>query len=363
MIPRPLHPGAWWLWALALAAAAIRTSNPLLLLLIAAVAWVVVVSRRVEAPWARSFGSFVKLGLWVIAIRLVLQALFAPRIPGHTLFTFPHADLPSWLSGVSLGGPVTREALVGALYSALQLAVLLACIGAANSLASPYRLLRSLPAVLYEAGVVVTVALAFAPMATTSAKRVQEARRLRGRPHRGLAGLRGMTVPVLEGALDRSLALAASMDTRGYGRRAAVAASRRRATQSALLAGLLGVVAGTYGVLDASAPTAALGIPLLFAGAGCLATSLFLAGAHSTRTRYRPDPWRLPEWLTVASGAATLAALVATKHDPALHPSTSPLSVPDLPWAAAVGILLAALPSVATPDPLPSPPALAPAPT
>ena len=30
-LPRALHPGAWWLWALGLATAASRTTNPLLL--------------------------------------------------------------------------------------------------------------------------------------------------------------------------------------------------------------------------------------------------------------------------------------------------------------------------------------------
>src|SRR5213076_1388151 len=77
----------------------------------------------------------------------------------------------------------------------LQLAALLACVGAANSLASPYRLLRSMPAVLYELGVVVTIALSFAPQAALSAQRVRDARRLRGRPHRGLAGLRSTPQP------------------------------------------------------------------------------------------------------------------------------------------------------------------------
>ena len=80
MNPRSLHPGAWWLWAVALAAVALRTKNPLLLLLVAAVAWVVVVSRRVDAPWARSFGSFVRLGVFVVIVRLVFQIAFAQRI-------------------------------------------------------------------------------------------------------------------------------------------------------------------------------------------------------------------------------------------------------------------------------------------
>ena len=37
-LPRWTHPGAWWVWALGLATAASRTTNPLLLGLIVAVA-------------------------------------------------------------------------------------------------------------------------------------------------------------------------------------------------------------------------------------------------------------------------------------------------------------------------------------
>ena len=208
MNPRSLHPLAWWLWALALGAAALRTTNPFLLGLLVAVAWLVVAARHPNAPWARSFGSFVRLGVAVMVVRLLLQVLFGLRLPGHVLFTLPSADLPHWAAGVTLGGPVTSEALVSAFSEGLQLAALLACVGAANSLASPYRLLRSMPAVLYELGVVVTIALSFAPQAALSAQRVRDARRLRGRPHRGLAGLRGLAVPVLETALRRWTAAA-----------------------------------------------------------------------------------------------------------------------------------------------------------
>ena len=44
--PRHLHPGAWWLWAIGLAAAASRTQNPVPLLLILVVAGLVVAARR-----------------------------------------------------------------------------------------------------------------------------------------------------------------------------------------------------------------------------------------------------------------------------------------------------------------------------
>ena len=149
-MPRHLHAGAWWLWALGLAAAASRTSNPLLLLLIVAVAGLVVAARRTPAPWARSYGAFLKLGLVVIAIRVLFQAVFGASVGGsRVLVTLPEIPLPEWAAGVRVGGPVTLEALVLALYDGLRLATILACVGAANALADPRRLLRSVPAALY----------------------------------------------------------------------------------------------------------------------------------------------------------------------------------------------------------------------
>ncbi|MEO7557130.1 MAG: energy-coupling factor transporter transmembrane component T [Acidimicrobiales bacterium] len=349
---RALHPLAWWLWALALGAAALRTSNPLLLGLLVASAWFVVAARRSEAPWARSFGSFLRLGGVIIFIRMVLQALFGTRLPGHELFRVPEAVLPDWAAGVSVGGPVTAEAMAAAFRDGLQLAALLACVGAANSLASPYRLLRSMPAVLYELGVVVTVALSFAPQAVISAQRVRDARRLRGRPHRGLAGLRGLAIPVLEGALEHSLQLAASMDSRGYGRRGEAAPRRRLVANAMTLVGALAVCAGAYGLLDASAPRL-LGLPALLAGGALLGASLVLAGSTSVRTRYRPDPWRLPEWATLGAGVATLAGLVvATRvgvHG--VQPAYSPVAWPALPLLPAAATLIAVVPAFVTPEP------------
>ena len=350
MSPRSLHPLAWWLWALALGAAALRTTNPFLLGLLVAVAWLVVAARHPHAPWARSFGSFVRLGVAVVIVRALLQTLFGVRLPGHVLFTLPSVDLPGWAAGVTFGGPVTSEALVAAFNEGLQLAALLACVGAANSLASPYRLLRSMPAVLYELGVVVTVALSFAPQASLSAQRVRDARRLRGRPHRGLAGLRGLAVPVLETALERSLQLAASMDSRGYGRRAAVLEVRRRFTQATGLVGALALTIGVYGVLDEAAP-GGLGFPMLAVGSVLLVASLILTSARSTRTRYRPDPWRWPEWGTVVAGVVVLTVLVvaANVDSAALRPAYSPLTVPPLPLLPVVGMLIAGLPAFLTP--------------
>ncbi len=349
-LPRALHPAAWWLWALGLATAASRTTNPLLLGLLLGVAGYVVAARRTDAPWAASYAVFLRLGLVVLTLRLLLQALFGAGVPGHVLLRVPEVPLPGWAAGVRLGGPVTAEALAAAAYDGLRLVVLLACVGAANALASPGRMLKSLPGALYEAGVAVTVALSFAPQAVAAVDRVRAARRLRGRPTRGFGGLRGLAMPVLEDALERSVALAAAMDSRGFGRRAGVPVRQRRTTAGLTLAGLLAVCSGLYGLLDSSTPPL-LGLPVLAAGTAVAVAGLLLGGRRTPRSRYRPDPWRAAESVVAGSGLLAAAALVvaAGAGVAGLTPSTSPLVAPGLPLLPLGGVLLGLLPAWAAP--------------
>ncbi|WP_189859709.1 energy-coupling factor transporter transmembrane component T [Streptomyces poonensis] len=351
---RTVHPGAWWLWALGLATAASRTTNPLLLGLLLAVVGYVVATHRTDAPWARSYAAFVRLALAVLLIRLFFAVFLGSPIPGtHTLLTLPEVPLPAWAQGVRLGGRVTAEGLVFALYDGLKLATLLICVGAANALANPARLLKSLPGALYEAGVAVVVAMTFAPHLVADVRRLRAARRLRGRPDRGLRGLAQVALPVLEGALERSVALAAAMDARGYGRTAEVTPAVRRTTAALTLGGLLGVCAGTYGVLTAEGGT--YGLPVLLAGLAAALAGLWLGGRRSPRTRYRPDAWGVRAWLVSGSGVAVAGLTVAyAAHDPAaLHPGVVPLTAPAFPLWPAAAILLGLLPAFTVPAPPP----------
>jgi energy-coupling factor transport system permease protein len=265
------------------------------------------------------------------------------------LVVLPEAQLPDWAAGVRLGGELTLEGLAGAVYAGLQLATMLACVGAANALANPRRLLRAVPGALYEVGVAVVVALSFSPQLVEGVSRVRAARRLRGRPHRGVRGLRGVAMPVLEGALERSVDLAAAMDARGFGR---TNGAGRHTSGALTLVGLLGVCAGLYGLLDAGSPVA-LGLPLLAAGTVVAGAGLAVGGRRATRSRYRPDRWAGPEWLVGGSGlAAAAAALLGAGFDPGtMHPSTSPLAVPVLPLVPVIGLLLALLPAWLSPSP------------
>jgi energy-coupling factor transport system permease protein len=343
-------------WAIGLATAASRTTNPVLLGLVLAVTGFVVASRRSHDPWARAYGVFLKLALAVIVIRVVFASLFGAPVPGRVLLALPEVELPDWAAGVRLGGDVTAEGLAAAVYHGLQLATMLACVGAANALANPRRLLRSMPGALYEVGVAVVVALSFSPQLVEGMSRVRAARRLRGRPHTGLRGLRGVAMPVLESALERSVDLAAAMDSRGFGR-APRHLVHPHLAGGLTLAGLLGISAGLYGLLDAQSP-ATLGLPLLGAGALVAAVGLAVGGRRAGRTRYRPDRWGSTEWLVSGCGvAAALAAVLAGLAWPGqLHPSTVPLEIPRLPLLPAAGLLLAAIPAWLAPPPAPSTP-------
>ena len=344
--PAPPHPAAWWLWSLSLATAATRTTNPLLLTLLITVSAYVVATCRRPTPWSHSYAAFVKLALAVLLIRLLFTITLGSPIPGtHVHVTLPEHPHPDWAQGIRLGGRVTAESLVFALYDGLKLATLLICVGAANALANPHRLLKSLPGALYELGVAVVVALTFAPHLIADVQRLRAARRLRGRPDSGIRGLLQVGLPVLEGALERSVALAAAMDARGYGRTAQVPPRVRRTTTALTLGGLLGVCAGTYGLLTAEGGT--YGIPVLLTGLTAALAGLRLGGRRTPRTRYRPDRWTPGSFLIAGSGMAVAAAMfLAAARDPAaLHPGVLPLTAPALPLWPAAAVLLGLLPA------------------
>jgi energy-coupling factor transport system permease protein len=351
-VPRGLHPGAWWLWALGLAAAASRTTNPLLLALVIGVAAWVVVARRTDAPWALGFRLYLWLAGIIVASRVLFRVILGGGQGDHVLVNLPQVPLPEAAAGIRLFGPVAAEQLLGGFYDGLRLATMLICLGAANALANPKRMLRTVPGALYEVGTAVVVALSVAPQLVDSVLRVRRARRLRGGGHKGPHALRGILMPVLQDALDRSLALAAAMDSRGYGRRGTATASQRRVTGLLVTAGLAGVCAGVYGLLDATTP-GYLGGPMLAAGLAAAASGLLLGGRLVRRSVYRPDRWRPPELAVAACGLAAAAGLwLATRLDPAgLYPPVSPLAWPTLAVLPAAAILVAALPATLAPPP------------
>lgn len=327
--PRDLHPGAWWAWAVGLAALASRSIDARVLATALLVAAIVVRARRGTHPRAGAFGLALRLGAVVLAVRVAAQVVLGVTVPGRVLVTLPALGLPGWLAGIRLGGAVTDAALALALVDGLRIATVLAIVGAAHALADPRRLLAAMPPALHGVGVALVVALTFVPSLTTAVGRVRAARRLRGRPDRGPRGALTIVLPVLDDALDRALALAAAMDARGYGR-----GHRTSARARALVAmGLAALAIGLVAVLDGGGD-GPLAIAVVASGMTAALVGLARARDGVLRTRYRPDPWRAAEWMTVASGVT--AALLA-------------LTLP--PAALAAAALVGLVPLVATPPP------------
>lgn len=344
-LPRFLHPGAWWIWALALAAAASQTSNPILLGLTIAVVTVVVVNRRAAAEWALAFKWYLLAGTIIVVLRVAFRILFAGSGP-TVLFSLPTFG---WF-----GGQISAEAILAGFYDGLRLATMIICVGAANVLANPKRVLAAIPSALYEVGTVLIVSLSVFPQLAESVLRVRRARALRGGPRRGRHALRGIVIPVLADALDRSLLLAAAMDSRGYGRQLQVPRRTRRLTSALLLTGVVGIGIGAYGLMDNSGEAPELvGAPLLLGGIVLGVIGFALSGRRIQRSRYRPDRWRSAELLVVASGmAAAVTMFVSAGLNPVvLHPSPYEGVWPQPVLLPVIGLLIAVLPSVLTPQP------------
>lgn len=346
-LPRRLHAGAWWLWALCLMTVATQTTNPLVLGLVVTVAGVVVASRRGPSQWAGGYRAYLVVAAVVVSIRVLFRILLGGGFGPDVLFMLPRVEVPG--GSLVIGGPVSAQQVLAGLYDGFRLAAILVCVGAANTLADPRRLARSLPSVLTGVGTSVVVALSLAPQLVESFARIRRARRLRGESGGGWRSLRPLLVPLVEETLDRAIALAASMEGRGYGR-----ASPGGHTWGLVASiGVAVIAVGSFWIVAGSEPLSAAA--MLGLGVTLVAVGFTGAGRRAQRTRYRAERWGRHEWLVGLSGvvAAVGVYLTGVLTTGVLAPTLEPLEWPQLPVLTAFTVLLAATPAVTAP-PVPS---------
>lgn len=157
------------------------------------------------------------MALLVFTFRMLIGILIGVPMPGSVLFTLPQIQLPEFLVGIRLGGPVTNQRLFSVFQESALLVALIFLFAAANALSNPHSLLRVLPRRFYGVGLAGVIATSIAPQTVKSIVRVRNAKRFRGQKTTNLRSWRGIAMPVLEDSLERSIDLAASLESRGYG--------------------------------------------------------------------------------------------------------------------------------------------------
>ena len=304
-----VQPGAWWLLGLSFAIAASLSTNPIVLLVLSVCSVAIIVfAREKSAPWSNSLKFYLLLAGAIVFLRLAFRVIFNYSTgQGVVLFELPALRVDfGFGSPVELFGNVGRASMQAALIDGLRLAAIILSIGLANSLANPRKLLKSTPAALYEVATAVSVAITLAPQLIESLQRVRRARSLRGRSS-GLGTLAGTVIPALEDTIDKSLALAASMDSRGFGRRGTLSVSEVRTARASSLAAICLILSGSYLILT-SGGSQFTGISFIAMGIGFMALSTWLASKRSNRTCYKKLPWVLQDFAIFSLGIAVIIA-------------------------------------------------------
>jgi energy-coupling factor transport system permease protein len=339
------HTFAWVIWLIAAAMPAFTVHNPLYLGLVLGTAWIVYSALGRTSPLGSSWGGFVKIGLFFLVLAVPFNALSI-----HTgqliLFRLPE----SW---PIVGGAITLEAILAGLVNGLSLLTILLVFATFNAVVDHYQLLRATPAFLFQAGVVVSIAITFVPQMVLSGKEIREAQRIRGHRFRGIRDLLPLVIPLLASALERAIQLAETMEARGFGS-AVKPVSRRRGSliQGAMLAALLALLAGLFVVTYF--PAGSLwGWMLVILGVVGLLAIFWLQGRGVQRTHYRRERWTVRDTAVAAAGAVVVASVVIARLTvpEALVYSPFPpypLLPPFNPWVGAV-LLLLALPALLVP--------------
>ena len=338
---------AWVAWLVAASVPAFTLRNPLYSVLVLGAAWIVYATLGKSSPMGSGWGAFLKIGLFFFALAIPFNAL-SIHIGQVVLFRLPS----SW---PVVGGPITLEAIVAGLVSGLALFTIVVVFAAFNSVVDHYQLLRATPGFLFQAGVIISIAITFVPQMVLSAREIRQAQRIRGHRFRGLRDLLPLIIPLLANGLERAIQLAETMEARGFGG-AVRPMSRRQAirAQVATLVGLLFVLGGLL-VVTYYSEQRLLGWALVGLGVAGLAAVFGLQGRRVHRTRYRRPSWQARDTAIVIASVIVLVVILAAKAaipEALIYFPYPPNSLlPPFNPLVGAALLLLVLPAVLAPQP------------
>lgn len=284
-----LNPIAWLGWAGAVTLVIVSTRNPLYLVLAGAAVLTVYLSLERRAVAHAAWRTVLRIGI-AVAILSVTFNLLTVHAGDRVIGRLPGA-LPI------IGGPITLNALVYGVSSALAILTLLLVAATFSAAVDRAALLRLVPAQFAAAGVAAIVALSIFPQTLRAAVTVREAQAARGFRVRSVRDLPPLVVPILHLGLEHAFDLAEAMESRAFG----------TGIQSVPISRpLLGVALG-----GATGATVALAFGHRALGTSLAVATVLALIAWSMRSRRVPrERYRLTVW-TGADGVVLAASLLA----------------------------------------------------
>ncbi|MDQ6832170.1 MAG: hypothetical protein M3008_02125, partial [Chloroflexota bacterium] len=170
------HPVAWLVWAVVCTLVVATTRNPLYVLLVTICVGAAYRAVRSARPEEGARWSLVLRAAWTLTTIAILFNTLTVHAGDRALFMAPRS-LP--LVGSVIGGPITLNALLYGVISALALGTLILTFAALNAAVGYEELLRLLPRPLTGLGVTMTVALGFLPQTIVALSEVREAQAVR----------------------------------------------------------------------------------------------------------------------------------------------------------------------------------------
>jgi energy-coupling factor transport system permease protein len=300
MESRSLHAVTWVVWTGATAAGLMLIGNPLYLALLLGVVTVYYMAAVTEHPQERGWGMLLRFALWLVLLVIPLNALTI-HVGSHVLFRLPdHWPL--------VGGIVALEGVLAGLVNALRLFALTLLFVCFNLEISQAELLRLVPAFVYEAGLVLSIGLTFVPQMMLSAREIREAQLVRGYRMRRVRDARPFVMALLTVGLERSFALAESMESRGFGRMRAQPSWRDLVAKAASVLGLGAVLSGLF-LQTYYASMREIGRWIAVAGGGLLLGVFWAQGRRVLRVHYRTAKWSWRDGIALSACAGIVGAL------------------------------------------------------
>ena len=304
--PNSFHPASLWFLGFGLAAAASLSRNLGFLTCLIVLCVVLLALSPKELGAAVSLRVYLLLASAVVLSRIVFRIIFNTASNSNdAILELPRLSIQFWFGQeLQILGAVSAQALVIATVDGLRLAAIILGIAVAASLANPRKLLKSTPAALYEIGTAVSMAINLAPQIIKSLNRVRAAKKLRGRSN-GIGVMASIVMPVLEDAMESTMALSVSMESRGFG--SSINSKARLLNGLLTLASALTAGVGAYLVITSGAQNYSwLLISLLLA-----IVALVISNSSNSKTRLVRNKFSaldlIPAILSVAAPVLSLS--------------------------------------------------------